>query len=135
VERIPQDVLRGGFSAPSLAGGIFSNIPDNPCGKGTHERIMALIHKNATQSLNMTAADLLRDPSMRGRQLAPEVVAACIQDYWEEGAEGWGWRASLLAFDRAKEMNAESATRMRANYTGASYSPASLRASVAYVLQ
>ena len=97
---------------------------------------MALIHKNATQSLNMTAADLLRDPSMRGRQLAPEVVAACIQDYWEEGVEGSGWRASLLAFDRAKEMNAESAAHMRANYTGASYFPASLiRACVAYVLQ
>lgn len=89
--------LRGGVELPwqAVVGEGLEGIPSSLGGPSTHERIMALIHKNATQSLNMTVNQLLMHPSLRGRQVEPRIIQGCIEDYGSAG-----WKEQLSAVDR-----------------------------------
>ena len=69
---------------------------DNLGGADTHQRIMLLIHQNATQSLGMSVTDLLSHPTMRGRRIDADVIESCIEDYWT-----FGWKEQLDAMDRS----------------------------------
>ena len=91
-----QAVLRGGFNAHTLAAESLQGSLLGSGGAGTHERIMSLIHRNSTHSLNMTVEDLLSHPSMRGRRVGADVIDSCIDDYWTQG-----WKEQLDAVDRS----------------------------------
>jgi hypothetical protein len=89
--------LRGGVELPwqTVVGEGLEGVPSSLGGPSTHERIMTLIHENATLSLNMTVNRLLMHPSMRGRQVEPRIIQGCIEDYWSAG-----WQEQLSMVDR-----------------------------------
>ena len=71
----------------SLVSEGFQGFSETMGGPSTHERILTLINENATQSLNMTVAQLIAHPSMRGREIEPEMVEALMHDYWYQGVK------------------------------------------------
>lgn len=79
-----------------LAAEGVQGVVDNLGGADTHQRIMSLIHQNATQSLGMSVTDLLSHATMRGRQIEADVIESCIEDYWTIG-----WKEQLDTMDRS----------------------------------
>ena len=81
--------LRGGapFHLQSLISEGFQGFSETMGGPSTQERILALINENLTRSLNMTVAQLIAHPSIRGRKVEPEIVEALMHDYWYQGVK------------------------------------------------
>ena len=78
--------------------------------------------QNFTRSLNMSIADLLAQPTMRGRAIEPNAIAACIDDYFTDG-----WKARFDVLDSAGVINSQSSERMRGNYSAQELADAAAR--------